>query len=248
MTGAGDSTPRASRRAARASCSRQWCCQASAGAVVSTASGPRSSRAAASSVGRPGTGRPSVCAAIARSSSRRLAVTARSDTPSRSRVRSWTAPMLSTAHWSCTLMSRPMPVYVSRLLLGRVEAPVVVPVADGPVVGQRHTRRAAAPAASRCRCAPEVVEDHEPVVVLVVDGHVPLAEHPVVAERHHERVGEQQVRHADVAHLLGERAHGEHAQPVLVLLHLDVGPDALADDARTGCCPVPSTSSRNCWP
>ena len=102
--------PRASGRGARPRSRARRVCQSSAGATVSIASGPRSSRAAASSSGSPGVGCPASWALIARSSRRRLAVTARSETPRRSTVRSWIGPMLSTAHWSWTLMSRPMPV------------------------------------------------------------------------------------------------------------------------------------------
>ena len=56
--------------------------------------------------GRP----PARTVSIAFSSVRRLAMITLSLVPRCSRVRSWIAPMLSTAHWSCRLMSSsPMP-------------------------------------------------------------------------------------------------------------------------------------------
>ena len=85
------------------------CAQVPAGAMPSTVSGPCTCAASAASA-TPGAVPPACTVSIAFSSMRRLAMITLSLVPRCSRVRSWIGPMLSTAHWSCTLMSSsPMP-------------------------------------------------------------------------------------------------------------------------------------------
>ena len=101
--------PATARRALGARRLLQKACQPSAGAMQSIVSGPCSAAAsaAASTIGGMP---PSRTVSIAFSSVRRLAMITLSLVPRCSRVRSWIAPMLSTAHWSCRLMSSsPMP-------------------------------------------------------------------------------------------------------------------------------------------
>ncbi|EWS57991.1 hypothetical protein Y695_04740 [Hydrogenophaga sp. T4] len=58
----------------------------------------------------PGGVPPCSTVSMACNSMRRFAMITLSVVPRCSRVRSWMAPMLSQAHWSCTLMSSsPMP-------------------------------------------------------------------------------------------------------------------------------------------
>jgi hypothetical protein len=86
---------------------------AGGGAMQSIVSGPVSADASLSLAGASGGRPPPRTVSIAFSKVRRLAMITLSVVPRCSRVRSWIAPMLSTAHWSCRLMSSsPMPRYV----------------------------------------------------------------------------------------------------------------------------------------
>ena len=113
-------------------------------------------------------------------------------------------------------------------LLGRVEAPVVLPVPDRLVVGQGAAFQSLV--AHRLlvdRCL-EGGENRVPVVALVVDWNVPLGDVHVRRYRDDESVGKHEVGDPDVRLLVVEIAHRENAQAVVGILDFETRAVVLA--------------------
>ena len=154
--------------------------------------------------------------------------------PRCSRVRSWIAPMLSTAHWSWRLMSSsPMPRKVRVRCSSGSKPQSSCRAVQRQVVGQRH---AAQPLRAHGRLVERRVEAGEervPVGVRVVHRHVHLRDRHRLRQRDHESGRKHRVRDAHVrAPLVDDAQRRDARQPRRHLFVADLGRRALAHHAR----------------